>query len=152
MSGCYKSEERTGTVAREPMLLDTSALIALMEDEAGAQQVEQAIRQKKTLLPWLVLLEVHYITQQERGRAEADRRFAIAKELPSTILWEIDEPMVLTASRLKAGFHLSLADSLIAAYAIREGATLMHKDPEFEALADQVPLEGLPYKRQSAAG
>ena len=42
--------------------------------------------------------------------------------------------------------HLSLADAIIAAFAIQQGAILLHKDPEFEALTGQVSLEALPYK------
>lgn len=77
----------------------------------------------------MTLLEVHYVTLQEQGQGEADRRYALMKRLPSEILWQIDEPILLTASRLKAGHRLSLADSLIAAYAQREDATLVHEDP-----------------------
>jgi predicted nucleic acid-binding protein len=35
---------------------------------------------------------------------------------------------------------------LIAAFALREGATLVHKDPEYDALANEVDMERLPYK------
>ena len=99
-------------MAPEGYVLDTSAILTFIENEAGA-----------------------------------DRRYALMKRLPSEILWQIDEPILLTASRLKAGHRLSLADSLIAAFAQREDATLVHKDPEFEVLAEQVKLEALPYKK-----
>jgi predicted nucleic acid-binding protein len=68
------------------------------------------------------------------------------KQLPCKILWQVDEPTVLTAARFKASYRLSLADALIAAFAQRQGAVLLHKDPEFEALLEQVELEALPYK------
>ena len=77
-------------------LLDTSAILTLMEDEDGADRV--------------------------------------------------DEPTLLTTARLKARFRVSFADALIAAFAVRSSAVLVHKDPEFEVLADQVPQEPLPYK------
>ena len=134
----------------ERYLLDTSALLTLIEDEAGAERVEQVLTEDEVCLPWLVLLEAYYVSLQERGQAEADRRYALAKQLPATIMWEVDEPVLLTAARLKAAYHLSLADAIIAAFAIQENAVLLHKDPEFEALAGQVPLEALPYKRQRA--
>lgn len=127
-------------------LLDTSALLTLIEDEAGADRVEQLLTQAEVWLPWLALLEATYITRQERGESEAERRYALIKQLPATLLWEIDEPILLTAARLKADHHLSLADALIAAYAMQRQATLLHKDPEFETLAGQVSLEALPYK------
>ncbi len=58
----------------------------------------------------------------------------------------MDEATVLTAARFKAVHRLSLADTIIAAYAVQANATLLHKDPEYEALAGQVRLEALPYK------
>jgi len=39
-----------------------------------------------------------------------------------------------------------LADTIIAACAMQQNAVLLHKDPQFEALAGQVGLEALPYK------
>ncbi len=134
----------------ERYLLDTSALLTLIEDETGADRVEEVLTEDEVCLPWLVLLEAYYVSLQERGQAEADRRYALAKQLPATIMWGMDEPVLLTAARLKAAYHLSLADTIIAAFAIQEKAVLLHKDPEFEALTGQVSLEALPYKRQPA--
>jgi len=127
-------------------VLDTSALLTLIEDEVGADRVEQVLSHSQVIVPWLVLLEAYYITQQEQGQAEADRRYALMKKLPATVAWEADEPILLTAARLKAIHRLSLADSIIAAFAIRQDAILLHKDPEFEALSGQVALEAMPYK------
>jgi predicted nucleic acid-binding protein len=134
-------------VSHNRYLLDTSALLTLIEDEAGADQVEQVLRRAEVWLPWLALLETSYITQQEQGEAEAEHRYAMIKQLPVTILWDMDEPTLLTAARLKATRRVSLADAIIAALAIRQNAILLHKDPEFEVLAEQVSLEALPYKK-----
>lgn len=128
-------------------VLDTSALLSLIEDEQGADRVEQVLRQEIVWLPWLVLLEVVYITRQEKGEDEANRRYAMIKQLPVAIIWDADEPILLRAARFKAGYHLFLADAVIAAFAFSKKATLLHKDPEFEALAGQVLLEGLKYKK-----
>jgi len=98
-------------------------------------------------LPWPVLLETYYITLQEEGQAEADRRIALLKQLKVVILWDMDEATLLTAARLKAEYRVSLADAVIAAFAIRRGAVLMHKDPEFAALTGLLPMEALPYKK-----
>lgn len=128
-------------------LLDTSAILTLIEDEAGAERVEQVLTQGQVWLPWPVLLEATYITRQEQGEAEAEHRYALLKQLPVTILWEMDEPTLLTAARLKVDHRLSLADAIIGAFAIQQNAILLHKDPEFEAIAGQVSLETLPYKK-----
>jgi predicted nucleic acid-binding protein len=127
-------------------LLDTSAILALMEDEPGAERVETVLRQGEVLLPFPVLLETYYITLQERSEAVADERYALLRHLSVTELWSMDEPTLLTAARLKARFRISFADALIAAFALRNQAVLVHKDPEFESLAGQVRQEPLPYK------
>jgi len=44
-----------------------------------------------------------------------------------------------------------MADALIAASAHRYGATLLHKDPEFDALLDTIKQERLPYKATGKA-
>jgi predicted nucleic acid-binding protein len=133
-------------VARKRYVLDTSALLTLIESEEGAGRVEGILRGEEVLLPCLTLLEVHYITRQERGQGEADRRYALLKQLSCEILWELDEPTLLTAARFKAGHKVSLADAVIAAVAQRHQATLVHKDPEYEALNEELDLEALPYK------
>jgi predicted nucleic acid-binding protein len=127
-------------------LLDTSALLTFIEDEPGSDRVEEVLKEAAILLPWSVLMETYYITLQEKGRAEADRRYALLRQLRAEILWTMDEPILLTAARLKAEHHVSLADSVVAAFAIRNNAVLIHKDPEFDALAGLLPMEALPYK------
>jgi predicted nucleic acid-binding protein len=133
-------------VTAETFVLDTSALFALIEDETGADRVEDVLRRHRTMLPWIALLEVYYITKQEQGQAEADRRHTLLKQMPAEILWDADEPTALLAGDLKAVHRLSFADALIAAIARRHGAVLLHKDPELAALAGKQPVEALPYK------
>jgi ribonuclease VapC len=94
-------------------VLDTSAILTLIEDEDGADRVEEILRSGKVLLPWTVLLEINYITRQESGETEADRRYAMLRESPVTILWNVDEPLILAASRMKARHRISFADSMI---------------------------------------
>jgi predicted nucleic acid-binding protein len=134
------------TTAGALYLLDTSALLTFIEDEPGSDRVEEVLKDAAILLPWPVLMETYYITLQEKGRAEADRRYALLRQLRAEILWTMDEPILLTAARLKAEHHVSLADAVVAAFAIRNNAVLIHKDPEFDALAGLLPMEALPYK------
>ena len=149
--GDNEEEMRTssGEEQSSPYLLDTSALFTFIEDEDGADRVEQALNQVTTLVPWTVLMETYYITLQEEGQAEADRRIALIRTLKVRILWDMNESMLLTAAKLKAEYRISLADAIIAAYAIRYNAVLIHKDPEFEALTGLLRMEVLPYKSAS---
>lgn len=47
---------------------------------------------------------------------------------------------------LKADHRLSVADAWIAALAEERGATLVHKDPEFEQVEATIKVLKLPYK------
>jgi len=133
-------------------LLDTSALLTFIEDEPGSDRVEEILKDAAVLLPWPVLMETYYITLQEKGRAEADRRYALLRQLRAEILWAMDEPILLTAARLKAEHHVSLADAVVAAFAIRNNAVLIHRDPEFDVLAGLLPMEALPYRERKTKG
>ena len=127
-------------------LPDTSAIVALLEDEPGAERVQYILRHESVVLPFVVLLEIYYITLQERGKDAANTRHALLKTLDAVPLNEVSEPVLLTAGRFKARYSISLADALIAAFAHQHSAVLVHKDPEYEALEDQVRQERLPYK------
>jgi predicted nucleic acid-binding protein len=122
--------------------------MTLIEDEEGADRVEQVLRLETTILPWPVLLEAYYVSIREAGQAEADRRLAFMKRMKIRFLWDMDEATFLTAARLKAEFQISLADAMIAAFAVRREAVLMHKDPEFDRLEGLLEMEALPYKEK----
>jgi len=130
----------------EAFVLDTSALMAFIEKEEGAERVKDVLRHNPIILPWIALLEVVYISHRELGEEEALTRYALLKQLKAKIIWEADETVMITASRFKASNKVSLADSIIAAFAVLNKATLLHKDPEYEALQGQVEMEALPYK------
>jgi len=51
---------------------------------------------------------------------------------------------------LKAAHKVSFADAFVAATALRLKATLVHKDPEFDALKNVIQLEALPPKTSVA--
>jgi predicted nucleic acid-binding protein len=127
-------------------LLDASALMTLLEDEDGAGRVEEILLRGFVLVPFVALLEVYYITLQERGETVAMQRHELIKRLPATLLWQMDEPVLLAAARFKASQRISLADAIVAGFASVYGAVLVHKDPEFEVLAGTTVMEALPYK------
>jgi ribonuclease VapC len=134
-------------MAGNHFILDTSAIFTLIEDEDGADRVEQVLKKNKVTVPWVVLMEVVYISRQEKGEEVAMHRYAAIKQTGVTIVWDADEPILLTAARLKANHRLSFADSIIAAIAIQQDAILLHKDPEYETLQDIMRMEILSYKK-----
>jgi len=134
-------------MADKLFVLDTSALMAFIEKEEGAERVRDVLLKKSIIIHWLTILEAVYISQRELGEEEALTRYALLKKLNAKIIWDADEALLLNAARIKATHSLSLADSVIAAVATQHKAILLHKDPEYEPLQDVVEMEILPYKK-----
>ncbi|MCL5264817.1 MAG: PIN domain-containing protein [Chloroflexi bacterium] len=126
-------------------LLDTSAILTLIEDEPGADRVEEVLRTEDVLLPFVAGLETYYITLLERGADEADHRLLLLRQLPVRWLDTVSDIVLVTAGCLKAQHHLSFADCLIAAFATEAAAILVHKDPEYDVL-NSLRQERLPYR------
>lgn len=131
-------------------VLDTSALLALRGDEAGADEVEKILRRAEkgeceVYLSFMTLMELCYRLWQDKGEQSAKEILAETRALP---IQEIEEEkdLLIKASRVKATFRLSVADSWIIATAWQKKAKLVHKDPEFEQVKEIVELLPLPYK------
>jgi len=128
-------------------LMDTSALLTLIEDEPGADRVKEIFRRGQVILPWVALMEVYYMTLQEQGQQEAETRFAMLRHSSAVIIWNMDEATIIRAGKIKAANKVPFADSVISSLAIQTESILVHKDPEYEALEGQVEMESLPYKK-----
>jgi predicted nucleic acid-binding protein len=153
MQNSSRSESRSGAVA-ELYVLDTSAILAFTDQEEGAEEVERLLdaahaRQCRLEACAISLMELYYLTLREAGENEAARLVALVKAWPLTWIYP-HEKMMLQAGRFKAYYHLSVADALIAAVAKLRQATLVHKDPELEALAPEVALLSLPFKKRAS--
>lgn len=131
-------------------VFDTSAWLTLIEDEAGADRVQELLEQASRgecviYVSFMSFMEVYYITLQERGDAEAQQRVALMAALP-VVRVESSEPLSQYAGQLKAAHRLSVADAWIAALAAEQAAILVHKDPEFEQVEAAIHALKLPYK------
>jgi predicted nucleic acid-binding protein len=130
-------------------LLDTSALLTLRDDEPGADQVADVLKQSslgkaKCYGCFMSLMEVLYRVWKDEGQLAGQLAYQQCLALP--IEWQpSSESLLLRAAQFKALHSLSLADAWIAACAQELGATLLHKDPEFKPLA--VAQEHLPMKK-----
>jgi len=131
-------------------LLDTSAVFALTDLEPGFEPVDRLLKAARddnaeVFLCTLSLMEIYYVSLQEQGEDSAARLVSLVKAWPTSWAQPTEKDLLL-AGRFKAFHRLSFADAAIAAVAANRGATLVHKDPEFEALADEVELLALLYK------
>ena len=116
-------------------VLDTSAWLTLIEDEAGADLVQSILESANSgnveiLVSFMSFMEVFYITLQEREIEEAETRLRMMASLPITRV-ESTVSLNMAAGRLKAKHPMSVADAWIAALAQERSATLVYKDPEF---------------------
>ena len=121
-------------------LLDTSALLALRDNEAGAERVHRIIdaaRKHRAMVyvSFMTRMELLYRIAASEGEEAAAAAIRLLDALP--LHWVSCEPPILAESaRLKQRGGLSVADAWIAASAVVSHAVLVHKDPEFTALAD----------------
>ncbi len=127
-------------------LLDTSALLALRDDETGADRVARLLQaagngESHCFVCFMSRMEVLYRVWKDEGERRARLADAQLQALP--IQWvPASDGLLEQAAAFKAGHPLSVADAWIAAAAQQEGAVLVHKDPEFRPL-DQLPQEWL---------
>jgi len=137
-------------VADGDIVLDTSAVIALLCDEDGADKVACCLNKAKKggiriFLSFATLAEIFSSATKKEGKDRAELYVAIVKSWPVKWVHSSDE-LCLSAGMLKAQYRISFADSFIAATAIHADALFVHKDPEFEALKAILRMEILPYK------
>jgi predicted nucleic acid-binding protein len=129
-------------------LLDTSALLTLRDDEPGADRVAELLalaqaHQCECFGCFISLMELMYRVWRDESEARANLAYEQCLALPIT--WVHESPELLkAAASVKARYPLSVADAWIAAAALSANATLVHKDPEFAAVA--VAQEVLPLK------
>ena len=130
-------------------LLDTSALLALRDDEAGADEVAALLMQAQQGNAcctgcFISLMEVLYRVWKDEDEPRA--RLAYQQCLSLPMEWIHENPALLEkAAEFKARYPLSVADAWIAACAVLEGAVLVHKDPEFSVIhleQRQLPFKG----------
>jgi len=131
-------------------VLDTSAVVCVLEDEPGADVVEErlgAAQAEKIRLgvSCVSLVEVYYKAHQSEGQQHASHLVTMMKSWPVEFIYP-DEALCLAAGEIKALFPLSFADAFVAATARETKSVLFHKDPEFESLRGTVNLRALPYK------
>lgn len=126
-------------------LLDTSALLALRDDEPGAERVASLLRDKAVQCHACFMTRMEVLYRVWKDENELAGKLALQQCLALPLEWvEASDGLLLQAAELKARFAISVVDAWIAAAAMHQGATLLHKDPEFKALA--IEQEWLPLK------
>ena len=126
-------------------VLDSYAMIAHFEDEAGGERVRKVLKAAhdgKTRLYMSVinLGEIFYNTCRERGREKADETVFMMEQLPVTIV-SADMEITITAAELKCRHPIAYADCFAAALGIIKKARVITGDPEFKRFGEEVKVE-----------
>jgi ribonuclease VapC len=115
-------------------VLDTTAVITLLDDQPGADQVQAVIEgEEEVFLPFIALMELRYVLL----RKFAPERVAELIEIIRATGVRIEESTPewgVRAAEVKSRGGLSLADAWIAALALLRRATLLHHDPEYDSV------------------
>jgi len=129
-------------------VLDSFALLAYLEGEAGAEQVSSllALAQKDECRLFFSLInlgEVLYIIERERGINQAHLVLAAIQQMSLEIL-PADMDTVFAAAHIKACHPVANSDAFAAAAAQQHHATLVTGDAEFQALDGIISIIWLP--------
>jgi len=135
---------------KDNFVFDTTAVITFLENEDGADIVEGLLDKAESgeiniFLSFVTYTEIYYITIQKRGKALAVERVESLELFPVKRI-ESNAIIGKLAGEFKAACRISFADAWVAALAKDKNATLVHKDPEFECLENQIKVLKLPYK------
>jgi len=126
-------------------ILDSYALLAHFEDEAGGAKVRDMLtsaREGETKLYLSVINfgEIYYNTYRERGVEKAREILFIIEQL-SVIIVDADTALTLEAARLKALYPVAYADCFAAALGVVKKCKVVTGDPEFRKMAKEVKTE-----------
>jgi len=133
-------------------VFDTSALLTYIENEEGIETVENLLmkalnEENKIFLSTVTMIEVFYVSMQEQGRTVAEERLSLIETLP-LIQESLTANITKTIGEMKAVKSMSFADCCIAGLSKSKKAILVHKDPEFEQVEDEIRQLKLPYKKK----
>ncbi len=119
-------------------VLDTSAVLTILNDEKGAKTVLDILedaRSEKALvyLPFMALMELEYLGLRKRGREKTQQILNLVEAWPVQLTHSTDE-WRHEAAHVKAITSLSVADAWICSLARMVDAELVHKDPAYDAV------------------
>ena len=102
---------------REKYVLDACAVIAFLNDEDGANRVEQLLSQgdrapNTLFMHEINLLEIYYGVYRDEGKEIAEQTYVKVFDLPIKFVTGLRENVFKEAGRLKTVYKISLADSI----------------------------------------
>jgi predicted nucleic acid-binding protein len=130
-------------------ILDTSAVLTVLNDEEGIETVLSLLEAACSggvlvYLPFMALMELEYLNLRKHSQEETQRVLNLVEAWPVEIKHSTEE-WCHEAARVKATGLVSVADAWICSLTRLLDAELVHKDPEYDAVPDLKALQ-LPYR------
>lgn len=129
---------------KQNIVLDSYALLAYLEDEKGAVEVETILSQseagkKRALMTTVNLGEVYYSLIRSKGKSTAKKTMTVIDQLPVEMV-DADRELALAAAELKAQHTIAYADCFAAALAVKHSCPVITSDPEFKELTSHISV------------
>ena len=114
-------------------MLDASAFIAFLNDEAGADTVAGLLAHAedgtdRLFITSIQVLEVYYDRIYVKGRDYADTFLESLYSSSVVILHEVSRDVIREAGRFKTSYSMSLGDTILVATAKSNAATIVSCD------------------------
>lgn len=131
----------------KPLVLDASALLALLFDEPGAEAVESlmhraAEKDQPILMSAVNWAEVCYRVEGKLGNGALAQAKEFATNTPVDVV-PADRELSEAAAGYKAADQLGLADAFAAALAKSRKAELVTADREFKSVETEIKITWL---------
>jgi predicted nucleic acid-binding protein len=127
-------------------VLDSHALLAFFQDEAGAEEVEKLLTKAeagthKLLLSVVNWGEIYYSIMRKVSREAAEEKAREIATLPIELVpVETDLELVCQAAIYKASGKLAYADAFAAALAKLRNAELVTSDKDFKQVEGEIKI------------
>ena len=130
--------------AAKTYVLDANAILDYILDGPGAPTIERVLREAfrhdaALMISVINMGEVFYLLWRNKGEQKARQTIADLTLLPLQII-PVDLPQALKAAEFKALHKIPYADSIAAALAVAQKATLVTSDRDFEKFGRRIPI------------
>jgi predicted nucleic acid-binding protein len=137
---------------KQPVILDSFALVSLFHREPGWEQVRSALRElslagENALLCRMNWGEFYYIVRRRVGRQKAEEALILLEQLPVEIL-PLDDHLVKEAAEIQAENPVAYADAFCIATAKRVNGQILTSDPEFKEVEGIVSVRWITPRRK----
>ncbi|MCL2250012.1 MAG: PIN domain-containing protein [Oscillospiraceae bacterium] len=124
------------------IIMDACSLLAFIYNEDGADIVKGILKQAEVgdsvaLINKVNLYEVYYDLERSSGKQQAEEFYDTFLKLPIEVINGISDEVMREASRMKATYRMSLADSIALGEALTRNAAVLTADHHEFGIVEQ---------------